>query len=93
MPAHSSVEKDPYEEEDTPILVEFSKTEEGTLQPVSAFDWFDRDKLKEKSDKAIKRAMIFIQDMSQKVNSTLKDMDGHPNHVEVDFGIRFDTEA
>jgi hypothetical protein len=31
--------------------------------------------------------------MSQKVNSTVKDMEGHPNHVEVDFGIKFDTEA
>ena len=54
--------------------------------------WFDRDKLKDKSDKAIKKAMILVQDMSQKVNSTVKDMEGKPNHVEVQFGIKFDTE-
>lgn len=94
MSNHSSEEEmDPYEEQDTPLLVEFSKTEEGTLQPVGLRDWFDRNKLKDKSDRAIEKAMTFIQEMSKKVNSTVKDMEGKPNHVEVQFGIRFDAEA
>ena len=94
MSNHSSEEEmDPYEEQDTPLLVEFSTTEEGTLQPVGFRDWFDRNKLKDKSDKAIVKAMTFVQDMSKKVNSAVQDMEGKPNHVEVQFGIRFDVEA
>ena len=31
--------------------------------------------------------------MSQKVNSTVKNIEGHPNDVEVDFGIKFDASV
>lgn len=40
---------DPYSEETRPLLVEFTKTEEGTLQPVNALSSFlNRDELKVK---------------------------------------------
>lgn len=31
--------------------------------------------------------------MAQQVNSSIKNIDGRPDHVEVDFGIKFDAEA
>jgi hypothetical protein len=31
--------------------------------------------------------------LAQQVNSSIKNIDGRPDHVEVDFGIKFDAEA
>ena len=64
---------DPYIEENTPLLVEFTKTEEG-LQPVSALSFLNRDELKEKSNKAIDKAMSVIQDVAGRVNSLVKEI-------------------
>ena len=83
---------DPYSEETTPLLVEFTKTEEGLTQ-VSALWFLNRDQLKEKSNKAIDKAMSVIQDVAWRVNSSVKDIKGKPNHVEVEFGVKFDTEV
>ena len=39
------------------------------------------------------KTMNVIQDVARKVNSSVKDIKGKPNHVEVQFGIKFDTEV
>lgn len=37
--------------------------------------------------------MSVIQDVAGRVNSSVKDIKGKPNHVEVEFGVKFDTEV
>ena len=37
--------------------------------------------------------MNVIQDVAGKVNSSVKEIKGKPNHVEVQFGVKFDTEV
>jgi Trypsin-co-occurring domain 1 len=37
--------------------------------------------------------MDVIQDVVGRVNSSVKDIKGKPNHVEVEFGVKFDTEV
>lgn len=37
--------------------------------------------------------MNVIQDATGRVNSSVKDKKGKPNHVEVQFGVKFDTEV
>ena len=88
----TTIMSDPYADENTPLLVEFTKTEEG-LTPVSALSFLNRDELKEKSNKAIDKAMSVIQDVAGRVNSSVKEIKGRPDHVEVEFGIKFDTEV
>jgi len=83
---------DPYSEEKTPLLIEFTSTQEG-LTPVRNIPWPNRDELEEKSNKAIDKAMTVIQSTAQKVNSAIKSIDGQPDHVEVEFGITFDAEV
>jgi hypothetical protein len=84
--------EDPYDEENTPLLVEFTKTEEG-LTPVSALSFLSRDQLRDKSNKAIDKAMVVIQDVARRVNSSVTEVKGKPDHLEVEFGIKFDTEV
>jgi hypothetical protein len=83
---------DPYSEEKTPLLIEFTTTQEG-LTPVRNIPWPNRDELEEKSNKAIDKAMTVIQSTAEKVNSAIKNVEGHPDHVEVEFGIKFDAEV
>jgi hypothetical protein len=82
---------DPYSEEKTPLLIEFTTTQEG-LTPVR-YTWPSREGLEEKSQQAIDKAMTVIQNTAQKVNSAIKAIDGRPDHVEVEFGIKFDAEV
>lgn len=88
---------DPYREDKTPLIIEFSKTQEGGLVAVSEIPPVSREELEEISNKAIDKAMTIIQETAQKVNSAIKNIGGgdddrRPDHVEVDFGIRCDTE-
>jgi hypothetical protein len=74
----------------SPILVEFTDPE--GVRAVGIFSRGNEKELAEKSNGAIERAMANIQKMSNKVNSTIKEMDGRPDSVEVEFGIKFDAE-
>jgi hypothetical protein len=81
--------------ESTPILVEFVREEESSgLQPVGIRDWFKRDKpgLENKSNAAVDKAMSTIQEMSDRVSSTIDNLQLKPKNVEVAFGIKFDAE-
>jgi hypothetical protein len=83
---------DPYTDESTPLLIEFT-TGEG-LRPVGK-DWFrhgNQQQLEEKSNKAIDKAMGTIKNMAGRVNSAVENISNKPNHVEVGFGIKFDAE-
>jgi hypothetical protein len=83
---------DPYSEQETPLLIEFTATQEG-LTPVRNIPWPTRNELEEKSNQAIEKAMIVIQNTARKVNSAIKAIDGRPDHIEVEFGIKFDAEV
>lgn len=39
------------------------------------------------------KALVVMQSTAQKVNSAIKSIDGIPDHIEVEFGIKFDVEA
>jgi Trypsin-co-occurring domain 1 len=84
---------DPYNEKDTPIIVEFSTTTGDKVIRQTGIDLFKRPDLVDKSDKAIGKAMEIIQGMSKRINSTLTDMDNRPHHAEIEFGIKFDGEV
>ncbi len=83
---------DPYSEGKTPFLIEFTTTTQEGLTPVRNIPWPNRDDLEEKSNKAIEKAMMIIQNTAEKVNSAIKNIEGRPDHVEVEFGIKFDAE-
>jgi hypothetical protein len=83
---------DPYADEKTPLLIEFTTTQE-ELTPVRNIPWPNRDELEEKSNKAIEKAMTVIQSTAEKVNSVIKNVEGRPDHVEAEFGIKFDAEV
>lgn len=55
--------------------------------------WFKKDKssLEKKSEVAIDKAMNTIKEMSDRVSSTIENLDNRPNSVEVGFGIKFDA--
>ena len=86
----------PYKEPKTPLLVEFTKTPKGGLESVrSPPPARTREELEEISKLAVDKAMTVIQDMAQKVKtaiSNLGDDNEQPNHAEVSFGIRCDTD-
>jgi hypothetical protein len=89
----SSAEKksDPYYEESTPLLVEFT-TGEG-LRQVSFPFRRNRPQFEEKSNKAFDKAMTTIQNVAGRVNSAVQKIESRPNHVEIEFGIKFDAEV
>jgi hypothetical protein len=62
--------------------------EEGRLR-----QWFKKDKtsLEKKSEVAIDKAMKTIKEMSDRVSSTIENLQNRPNSVEVGFGIKFDA--
>ena len=43
--------------------------------------------------KAIEKAIAVIQNTAQKVNSAMRNIESRPDHVEVEFGIKFDAEV
>jgi hypothetical protein len=51
---------DPYSEEKTPLLIEFTSTQEG-LKPVRNIPWPSRDQLEEKSNKAKGMTIIHLR--------------------------------
>jgi hypothetical protein len=80
--------------EPTSILVEFVREEESEeLEQVGIRQWFKKDKagLEKKSDGAVDKAMNTIKDMSDRVSSTIENLQNQPNSVEVGFGIKFDA--
>jgi hypothetical protein len=83
---------DPYRERDKSLIIEFTRTEEGSLQPVSAIQLLDRNKLKERSNIAIEKAIEVIQNVSYKINSKVNEIKESPDSIEVEFGIKFDAE-
>jgi Trypsin-co-occurring domain 1 len=85
---------DPYDDKNTPIIVEFSSTSGDRItRETGIFDRFRRSDLVERSDKAIDKAMGIVQQMSQRVNAAIANIDKRPGHVQVEFGIKFDGEV
>jgi hypothetical protein len=87
---------DYYEELDTPLLIEFSTNQKG-VENVSIFDFLnknERDKLKEKSNKALDKSMIIIQNLAERISDKINEINqtNRPKNVELDFGIKFDAE-
>lgn len=81
--------------ESSPILIEFVREEESSgLQQVGVRDWLKKDKpvLENKSNAAVDKAMSTIQEMSNRVSSTIESLQLKPRNVEVAFGIKFDAE-
>jgi hypothetical protein len=78
--------------DDTSIYVEFS--DENGLRPVSLFTRKKAPELAQKSNDALNKAMDTIKEISQRVHSTVVNIerDKRPGHVEVEFGIKFDAE-
>ena len=74
------------------IYVEFS--DEKGLRPVGLFSRKKEPELAEKSNDAMNKAMDAIKEVSQRVHSTVVSIekDKQPDHVEVEFGIKFDAE-
>lgn len=72
-------------------MVEFT-TGEG-LRQVGFFGHGNRLQLEEKSNKAVDKAMTTIQNMAGRVNSAVQKIESRPNHVEIEFGIKFDAEV
>ena len=90
---NSTFEKsDPYKENDNTLIIEFTRIEDGSLQPVSIIPLLDRKKLKERSNLAMDRAIDIIQTISNKVNSKIKENKDSPDNIEIEFGIKFDAE-
>jgi hypothetical protein len=88
---------DPYNEERTPLIIEFTKTPEEGLVPVRAvpprLEQEELPKLEEKSNKAMDKAMTIIQDIAKRVNSAINITHGEPHRVEIGFGIKFDDDV
>lgn len=82
-----------YDEQNTPILVEFSRTTpDKIIRETGIFDRLKREDIVDKSDKAITKAMDTIKLMSQRVDTTIKGLPNLPQHVEIEFGMKFDGE-
>lgn len=58
---------DPYREEKTPLLVEFTRTQEEGLTPVRSLPSLSREELEEMSNKAMDKALVVMQSTAQKV--------------------------
>lgn len=78
--------------EENHLIIEFTTMEEGSLIPVSAISRIDKNKLKERSVIAMDKAMDIIQNMSDRINSKVKEMEGSPDNIDIEFGIKFDAE-
>jgi hypothetical protein len=89
--------------EPSSILIEFVSEEDvededeeekpGEVEEGRLRQWFKRDKtsLEKKSEVAIDKAMKTINEMSDRVSSTIENLQNRPNSVEVGFGIKFDA--
>lgn len=73
-------------DENTRIKVEFSS--KGGFSEVSS----SPVDVARKSAEALNEAMDTIQQMAQRVNATIKQLNEPPAVVEVDFGIKFTSE-
>ena len=80
---------------DSLFLIEPSG-ETGGVQPVvnvkNVKKWFsNKEDWTKKSEEAMNNAMETIQDMAQRVNSTIQKIDEHkrPDSAEVEFGLKF----
>lgn len=87
----------PQTKEPSSILVEFENEKESSeLEPVGLRDWLrlrkNKPELEKKSDAAVDKAMNTIKGMSDRVSSTIENLQIKPNNVEVAFGIKFDAE-
>lgn len=75
----------------TLFLVEPSKA--SGVRTVSVKFWGKED-LAKKSEEAMNKAMSTIQNMAQRINSTIEGIGekNKPDNVEVEFGLKFDGE-
>lgn len=87
---------DPYFQEKTPLIIEFTKTPEEGLVPVRAIppalEPEGLQKLEEKSDKAMDKAMTIIKDTANRVNSAMNTVNNKPPKIEISFGVKFDDD-
>lgn len=82
---------------DSTAIVEFSSAKGGFSsakgsKPTGLFSRTELTKLAEKSNTAVDKAMNTIRMMSERVNSTMQNMDQGPAHVELEYGIKFDAD-
>jgi hypothetical protein len=87
--------REPYKEQKTPLLIEFTKTQRGGLESVSNVPpALSPEQLEQISNAAIEKAMIVLQDTAKIVNTAIRNLseDRRPDHAEVSFGIRCDTD-
>lgn len=56
--------------------------------------FWNKEDLVKKSEEAMKKAMDTIQNMAERINSTIESNDDNnkPDNVEVQFGLKFDGE-
>ena len=74
-----------------PILVEFTRADDGP-RPVALFSIKRKPELEKKSIEVMEKAMETIHKMADKVNRTIQMIENRPDHVEMEFGIKFDAE-
>jgi len=74
-----------------PILVEFTRIDDGA-RPVAWYSIKKKPELEKKSIEVIDKAMDTIHKTADKVNTTIQMIENRPNHVEMEFGIKFDAE-
>jgi hypothetical protein len=74
-----------------PILVEFTRADDGP-RPVAWYSIKKKPELEKKSIEVMDKAMDTIHKMADKVNNTIQMLENRPDHVEMEFGIKFDAE-
>jgi hypothetical protein len=65
----------------------WSRKDKSNLEKTSP----EKTNLEKKSEVAINKAMSTIKEMSNRVSSTIENLETRPNSVEVGFGIKFDA--
>jgi hypothetical protein len=87
--------REPYKEQKTPLLIEFTKMQKGGLESVSNVPpALSPEQLEQISNAAIEKAMTVLQDTAKIVNTTIRSLseDRRPDQAEVSFGIKCDTD-
>lgn len=72
---------------DAPILIEFHDRYAVEVSRGIAAD------LAEKSEQAFDKAMTILHGIVQRINNTLSSLDVKPAQVDVEFGLKFNSEA
>jgi hypothetical protein len=83
-----------YDEQKTPILIEFSSTlDDKVTRQTGILDLFKRGDLENRSEKALDKAMIVVHDMAKRISENITKLNEGPKNVEVEFGLKFDGEV